>query len=120
MLAGRPDQVIAQHVGQLYRLQHYYYDMNGFKGVFKSFSDAPRGAAEELEEINWGVGAEYTYDRRFFLRAGYHHEHENKGGRSFFSFGAGIALNVFHRRELCAEREPDHSHRSDTALHFGL
>ncbi len=73
-----------------------YYDMNGFTGAIKSFSDAPRGAEEELEEINWGIGAEYTYDRRFFLRAGYHHEHENKGGRKYFTFGAGIQLNVFH------------------------
>ena len=73
-----------------------HYAMNGFTGVFKSFSDAPRGFAEELEEINWGIGAEYTYDRRFFLRAGYHHEHENKGGRKYFTFGAGITLNVFH------------------------
>lgn len=73
-----------------------HYDMNGFTGVFKSFSDAPRGLEEELEEINWGIGAEYTYDRRFFLRAGYHHEHENKGGRKYFTFGAGITLNVFH------------------------
>ncbi|MBR5070032.1 MAG: type IX secretion system outer membrane channel protein PorV [Bacteroidales bacterium] len=73
-----------------------YYDMNGFTGIFKSFNDAPRGMKEELEEISWGVGAEYTYDRRFFLRAGYHFEHENKGGRKYFTFGAGIALNVFH------------------------
>lgn len=75
---------------------HDFYDMNGFSGIFKSFNDAPRGMAEELEEINWGLGAEYTYDRRFFLRAGYHYEHENKGGRKYFTFGAGIALNVFH------------------------
>jgi len=73
-----------------------YYDMNGFTGIFKSFTDAPRGSKEELEEICWGLGAEYTYDRRFFLRAGYHFEHENKGGRKYFTFGAGIALNVFH------------------------
>lgn len=73
-----------------------YYDMNGFTGAIKSFSDAPRGAAEELEEINWGIGAEYTYDRRFFLRAGYHHQHENKGGQKYYTFGAGIQLNVFH------------------------
>ncbi len=73
-----------------------FYDMNGFTGIFKSFNDAPRGAKEELEEISWGLGAEYTYDRRFFLRAGYHFEHENKGGRKYFTFGAGIALNVFH------------------------
>lgn len=73
-----------------------FYDMNGFTGIFKSFNDAPRGMKEELEEVNWGVGAEYTYDRRFFLRGGYHYEHENKGGRKYFTFGAGIALNVFH------------------------
>ena len=73
-----------------------FYDMNGFTGIFKSFNDAPRGMKEELEEISWGLGAEYTYDRRFFLRAGYHFEHENKGGRKYFTFGAGIALNVFH------------------------
>ena len=73
-----------------------YYDMSGIKGVFKSFSDAPGGAKEELHEINWGLGLEYTYDRRFFLRAGYHHENEYKGNRKYFSFGAGIVLNVFH------------------------
>ena len=73
-----------------------FYDMNGFTGIFKSFNDAPRGMKEELEEISWGVGVEYTYDRRFFLRGGYHFEHENKGGRKYFTFGAGIALNVFH------------------------
>jgi hypothetical protein len=73
-----------------------YYDMSGIKGLFKSFSDAPGGSTEELHEINWGLGLEYTYDRRFFLRAGYHHENEYKGDRKYFTFGAGIALNVFH------------------------
>lgn len=73
-----------------------YYDMSGIKGIFKSFSDAPGGQKEELHEINWGLGLEYTYDRRFFLRAGYHHENELKGNRKYFTFGAGIVLNVFH------------------------
>jgi hypothetical protein len=73
-----------------------YYDMSGIKGLFKSFNDAPGGGAEELHEINWGLGLEYTYDRRFFLRAGYHHENQYKGDRKYFTFGAGIALNIFH------------------------
>lgn len=73
-----------------------YYDMSGIKGMFKSFNDAPGGMKEELHEINLGVGLEYTYDRRFFMRAGYHHENEQKGNRKYFTFGAGIALNVFH------------------------
>lgn len=43
-----------------------------------------------------GFGLEYTYDRRFFLRAGYHHENEYKGNRKYFTFGAGVVLNAFH------------------------
>jgi len=73
-----------------------FYDMSGIKGIFKSFNDAPGGQKEELHEINWGLGLEYTYDRRFFLRAGYHHENEYKGNRKYFTFGAGVVLNAFH------------------------
>ena len=73
-----------------------YYDMSPVKAIFKSFGDAPGGGKEELHEINWGAGVEYTYDRRFFLRAGYHHENEYKGNLKYFTFGAGIVLNVFH------------------------
>ncbi len=73
-----------------------YWDMSGIKGIFKSFNDAPGGQKEEFHEINWGLGLEYTYDRRFFLRAGYHHENEYKGNRKYFTFGAGVTLNVFH------------------------
>lgn len=73
-----------------------YYDMGTFKGIAKSFSDAPGGGKEEFHEINWGAGIEYTYDRRFFLRGGYHHENEYKGDRKYFTFGAGLVLNVFH------------------------
>ena len=69
--------------------------MSGIAGMFKSFSDAPGGFKEEMNEINWGLGLEYTYDHRFFLRAGYHHESELKGNRKYFTFGAGITLNVF-------------------------
>ena len=72
-----------------------YYDMSGVKGLFKSFADAPGGFKEEMNEINWGIGLEYTYDHRFFLRTGYHHEAELKGNRKYFTFGAGITLNVF-------------------------
>ena len=50
---------------------------------------------EELEEIQWSVGMEYTYNDKFTLRAGYHHESENKGGRKYFTVGAGFKMNVF-------------------------
>lgn len=68
--------------------------MSPITGIFKSFGDAPGGFKEELQEIQWSVGAEYNYNQQFFVRAGYNYEHPNKGGRSYFSFGAGFSLNV--------------------------
>lgn len=69
-------------------------NMSPFTGIFKSFSDAPGGAKEELREINFSIGAEYSYNQQFFVRAGYYYENEFKGNRQYFGFGAGFSLNV--------------------------
>lgn len=69
-------------------------DMSPITGIFKSFSDAPGGAKEELREINYSLGAEYSYNQQFFIRGGYFHESAYKGNRQYFGFGAGFALNV--------------------------
>ena len=77
------------------RVQKDYYDVSSISGIFKSFGDAPNGFKEELQEIRWSVGAEYIYNDKFALRAGYHHESENKGNRKYFTVGAGFRMNVF-------------------------
>ena len=69
-------------------------NMSSITGIFKSFTDAPGGAKEELREINWSFGAEYSYNQQFFLRAGYYYENAFKGNRKYFSMGAGFSLNV--------------------------
>lgn len=77
------------------RLQKDYYELSPISGIFKSFSDAPGGFKEELQEIQWSVGAEYSYNDRFILRGGYHHESANKGNRKYFTAGAGFRMSVF-------------------------
>ena len=77
------------------RLQKDYYDMSPITGIFKSFGDAPGGFSEELKEIQWSVGVEYTYNDKFILRAGYHDENKDKGNRKYFTVGAGFRMNVF-------------------------
>ncbi|MDL2223299.1 type IX secretion system outer membrane channel protein PorV [Bacteroidales bacterium OttesenSCG-928-M11] len=72
-----------------------YNEISPISGIFKSFSDAPGGFSEELEEITWSVGAEYAYDNQFFVRGGYFHEHERKGNRKYFSLGAGFKMTAF-------------------------
>ena len=71
-----------------------WQDMSPISGIFKSFSDAPGGMKEELREINYSLGAEYSYNQQFFVRAGYYHENQYKGNRQYFGFGAGFSLNV--------------------------
>ena len=77
------------------RLQKDYYDVSSIAGIFKSFGDAPGGFKEELQEVSWSLGGEYTYNDKFSLRAGYHHESANKGNRKYFTVGAGFKMSAF-------------------------
>lgn len=77
------------------RVQQEYYDVSSISGMFKSFGDSPNGFKGELEEIQWSIGAEYTYNDKFTVRAGYHHESESQGNRKYFTFGAGFRMSVF-------------------------
>ncbi|WP_372775747.1 type IX secretion system outer membrane channel protein PorV [Mangrovibacterium sp.] len=73
----------------------YESDQSVVAGIFSSFTDAPGGFEEELQEINLSFGVEYWYQQQFALRVGYFHENENKGNRKFLTAGAGFKLNVF-------------------------
>ena len=77
------------------RVRREYSDVSAISGIFKSFGDAPGGFKEELEEIQWSVGAEYVYHDQFSLRAGYHHQAESKGNLKYFTVGGGFRMNVF-------------------------
>lgn len=97
----RESDYTAEEYGSDTEAQQAYLDateewenMSSITGIFKSFSDAPGGAKEELREINYSIGAEYSYNQQFFIRAGYFHENEFKGNRQYFGFGAGFSLNV--------------------------
>ena len=77
------------------RLDEEYRDLSPIKGIFTSWSDAPGGFKEELREFKWALGAEYCYNNQFTVRGGYHWEHETKGNRKYFAFGAGFRMSVF-------------------------
>lgn len=69
-------------------------DVDFMSGIFQSFSDAPGGLSEELKEFTYSLGAEYVYQDSFALRSGYFNESDEKGGRKFFTLGAGFKANV--------------------------
>jgi hypothetical protein len=62
---------------------------------FSSFGDAPGGFSEELREFQISLGAEYSYNDQFFVRAGYFYEDKTKGNRKYFTVGLGVKYNVF-------------------------
>jgi hypothetical protein len=62
--------------------------------IFGSFSDAPGGFKEELQEFTISSGVEYWYNKQFALRTGYFYEAQNKGNRKFFTAGVGVKMNI--------------------------
>ena len=62
-----------------------------FSGMFGSFSDAPGGFSEELQEVMVSLGIEYSYNNAFALRSGYFVENPNKGNRRYLTAGVGFA-----------------------------
>jgi hypothetical protein len=72
-----------------------YNSISSIGGLFRSFSDAPGGFREELQEVSWSLGAEYSYLNQFSLRTGYYNEDAYKGNRRYVTFGAGFRTEAF-------------------------
>lgn len=68
-------------------------DIGFLKGIIESFSDAPDGFKEELQEIAWSLGFEYVFKKNFSLRTGYFNENRYKGSRRYITFGTGFLIN---------------------------
>lgn len=83
-----PDQTTHQYTGE------QYSQINPAKGWFQSFADALGGAKEEFNEVRWGAGIEYSYNKQFFARMGYSYENYYKGNRNYVTFGAGFHLSI--------------------------
>jgi hypothetical protein len=71
-----------------------YNKIGWTEGIFKSFNDAPGGFSEELDEVNYSIGAEYLYQDSFAFRLGYFYENPEKGARRFYTIGAGFKYNI--------------------------
>ena len=63
-------------------------DKSPIAGIFDSFKD------DFAKRITYSLGAEYSYDHKFFLRGGYYYESKYAGNRQYFGMGAGFALQV--------------------------
>ncbi|MCQ2346352.1 MAG: type IX secretion system outer membrane channel protein PorV [Paludibacteraceae bacterium] len=102
MVPSRKSKFAAGYDAELYKTdpncanmtQDEYSKLTSVKGIFQSFADAPGGAAEEFNEVVWGIGLEYTYNHQFFARAGYSHENQWKGNRRYVTLGAGFHLSI--------------------------
>lgn len=71
-----------------------YEKTSSLQGILISFSDAPGGFSEEISEISYSAGVEFSSNNQLFLRTGYFHESPSKGFRSHFALGGGYALGA--------------------------
>lgn len=63
-----------------------YHTQSVFSSWFKSFGN---------NAFSGSLGAEYTYNNQFSLRAGYYKETKQMGDRSYFSAGVGLTYQVY-------------------------
>lgn len=75
--------------------QAQFNNISVMQGLGYSWADAPYGAGEEMAEINYGLGVEYSYNEQFFARFAYNNESKYKGNRKYFTVGAGFQLSGF-------------------------
>jgi hypothetical protein len=64
-------------------------------GIFESFTDAPFGFNQEMQEITISPGLEYWYNKVFALRVGYYYQNPNNGGLHYFTFGTGLKYDIY-------------------------
>ena len=64
-------------------------------GIFGSFTDAPNGFSQEMQEITISPGLEYWYNKQFALRVGYFYENPNNGGLHYFTLGTGFRYDIY-------------------------
>ena len=72
-----------------------------------------------MKEISVSAGAEYSYNQQFFGRLGYNYEAASKGGRSYFTFGAGFSYS-FLRLDASYMLATAQSSPLDQTLRFTL
>jgi hypothetical protein len=64
-------------------------------GIFASFTDAPNGFSQEMQEITISPGLEYWYNKQFAVRVGYFYENPNNGGLHYFTLGTGFRYDIY-------------------------
>lgn len=65
-------------------------------GIFGSFTDAPGGFKEELQQITLSPGIEYWYNKQFAVRAGYFYGNANEGNNQYLTLGVGLKYNIYN------------------------
>ena len=101
--------------------------VNPITGIGRSFGDAaggykynPKGCFnEEMREIVWSAGAEYSYRDILFVRAGAFLENKYKGNRKFATVGVGIKYNIF-AIDVCYLFPFTQHHPLENTLRFSL
>lgn len=94
-------------------------DVSVFTGILQSFYDAPGGFREEMREIMFSCGIEYSYRELFFARLGYFYESPYKGNRQFLTIGAGLSYNIF-ALDVAYLFTVDQHHPLENTLRFTL
>lgn len=89
------------------------------EGIVNSFTDAPGGFREEVQEVNISTGVQYWFRKMIALRTGYFYEDKNKGDQQFVTLGAGFKYS-FLQLDVAYWLSTSDNKSTDKTFHLGL
>ena len=73
----------------------YSSDVSAICGIFQSFYDAPNGIKEELNEIQYSFGLEYSlFNNILLIRSGLNWQSPSKRDLNYFTLGLGLKYKI--------------------------
>ena len=101
--------------------------INPIVGIGRSFGDGAGGYkwnskgcfSEEMREVLWSIGLEYSYRNILFVRAGTFLENKYKGNRKFATVGVGVKYSIF-AIDVCYLFAFTQHHPLENTLRFSL
>lgn len=73
------------------------YETSSLSAIFSSWTDAPDGVKEEINEIMFSIGATFNHVDKLVGRIGYFNDPKRKGDRKLLTLGGGLQHIQFKR-----------------------
>lgn len=93
-IMARNEPVLAEDGSSEYQTKSAFEALVGSWGSYDRFNGQEMISVGFAEQLMFGFGLEYWYDKMFAIRTGYYYEDPKNGNREFLTLGAGLRYSM--------------------------